>query len=139
MNDSHFMKIALYEAEKAYKKGEIPVGAVIVENNKVLAKGHNERCDKKIVTKHAEIIAIERANKKKKDWRLNNCSLYVTLEPCKMCMGAIEQARISRVIYATESIASYEADFVVQKINDDDLSDESSQLINACFKDLREK
>ncbi|MEG2848167.1 MAG: nucleoside deaminase [Bacilli bacterium] len=100
---NNFMKIAIKEAQKSYHNNDVPVGAVIVKNNKVIAKGHNQKEQKKIVTKHAEIIAIEKACKKLKTWHLENCILYVTLEPCMMCCGAIIQSRIYKIIYATES------------------------------------
>ena len=95
-----YMEIAFKEAKKALKTDDVPVGAVIVENGKIIAKAHNTREKKKLVTRHAEINAVEKACKKKKNWYLNDCELYVTLEPCKMCMGAIEQARIKTIIYA---------------------------------------
>ena len=95
-----YMEIAFKEAKKALKTDDVPVGAVIVEKGKIIAKAHNTKEKKKLVTRHAEINAVEKACKKKKNWYLNECELYVTLEPCKMCMGAIEQARIKRVIYA---------------------------------------
>jgi len=98
-----YMQIALMEAQKAYKKGEIPVGAVIVKNGKIIAKAHNLKESKKLSTAHAEILVINRACKKLKNWRLKGCELYVTLEPCMMCSGAIIQSRISTVIYGTES------------------------------------
>ena len=101
-----YMNIALKEAKKAYKKGEIPVGAVIVKNNKIIAKGHNLKEKKKMSTGHAEILVINKACKKLKNWRLNDCELYVTLEPCMMCSGAIIQSRISTVIYGTENLNS---------------------------------
>ncbi len=95
-----YMELAFKEAKKSIKTSDVPVGAVIVEKGQVIAKSHNTKEKKKIVTRHAEINAVEKACKKKKNWYLNNCELYVTLEPCKMCMGAIEQARIKKVIYA---------------------------------------
>lgn len=98
-----YMQIALKEAKKAYKKGEIPVGAIIVKDGKIIAKAHNLKESKKISTAHAEILVINKACKKIKNWRLNGCELYVTLEPCMMCSGAIIQSRISTVIYGTES------------------------------------
>lgn len=98
-----YMKLALKEATKAYKKGEIPVGAVIVKNGKVIARAHNLRESKKMSTAHAEILVINKACKKLKNWRLKGCELYVTLEPCMMCSGAIIQSRISTVIYGTEN------------------------------------
>ena len=93
----HFMEEALKEAKKAYDKLEIPVGAVIVKDGKVIARGHNVKEEKKDTTKHAEIIAIQKASKKLDNWRLNDCEMYVTLEPCSMCAGAIIQSRIKKV------------------------------------------
>ena len=93
----HFMEEALKEAKKAYDKLEIPVGAVIVKNGKVIARGHNVKEEKRDTTKHAEIIAIQKASKKLDNWRLNDCEMYVTLEPCSMCAGAIIQSRIKKV------------------------------------------
>ena len=98
MNEK-FMKEALKEAKKAYLKGEVPVGAVIVYNDKIIARGHNLKEKNIDVTAHAEIIAIKKAAKKLKTWRLNDCDLYVTLEPCAMCSGAIIQSRIHNLIF----------------------------------------
>ena len=94
-----YMELALKEAKKSLKTDDVPVGAVIVEKGKIIAKAHNTKEKNKIVTKHAEINAVEKACKKKKNWHLNNCELYVTLEPCEMCMGAIKSARIKKVFY----------------------------------------
>ena len=91
------MKLAYNEAHKAYKREEMPVGAVIVKNGKVIAKGYNKKEKTKNAIMHAEIIAIKKACKKNKDWRLNECTMYVTLEPCIMCMGAIVEARIKNI------------------------------------------
>ena len=99
-----FMQVALKEAKKAYKKLEIPVGAVIVKNGEIIAKAHNIKEEKKDTTKHAEIIAIQKASKKLESWRLNDCELYVTLEPCPMCAGAIIQSRIKKVYIGTLSV-----------------------------------
>lgn len=92
-----FMKQALKEAQKAYDKLEIPVGAVIVKDGKIIARAHNIKELKNDTTKHAEIIAIQKASKKLGAWRLNDCEMYVTLEPCPMCAGAIIQARIKKL------------------------------------------
>ena len=92
-----FMKEALKEAKKAYKKLEIPVGAVIVKDGKIIARGHNLKETKEDTTKHAEIIAIQKASKKLSAWRLIDCEMYVTLEPCAMCAGAIINSRIKKV------------------------------------------
>lgn len=96
-----YMKSALNEAKKAYKKGEIPVGAVIVKNNKIIARGYNQKEQFQDTTKHAEIIAIQKASKKLKSWRLLDCDMYVTLEPCSMCAGAIINARIKNLYIGT--------------------------------------
>ena len=93
----HFMKEALKEARKAYEKLEVPVGAVIVKDNKIIARAHNLKETKQSTIRHAEIIAIEKASKKLNNWRLNNCEMYVTLEPCPMCAGAIINSRINKV------------------------------------------
>ena len=93
-----FMKEALKEAKKAYEKLEVPVGAVIVSNGKIIARAHNLKESKKDTTKHAEILAIEKASKKLEAWRLLDCEMYVTLEPCSMCAGAIINARIKKYI-----------------------------------------
>lgn len=98
MNEE-FMKIALLEARKAFKKGEVPIGAVVVKDGKVLAKAHNTRQRSKNAVNHAEIIAISKACKKNRDWRLENAEIYVTLEPCPMCAGAIANARIETCYY----------------------------------------
>lgn len=92
-----FMKEALKEAKKAYEKLEVPVGAVIVKDGKIIARGHNLKETKKDTTKHAEIIAIEKASKKLGAWRLLDCEMYVTLEPCSMCAGAMINSRIQKL------------------------------------------
>ena len=92
---------ALKEAKKAYKKLEIPVGAVIVKNGEIIARGHNLKETKKDTTKHAEIIAIQKASKALNAWRLEDCEMYITLEPCTMCAGAIINARIKKVYIGT--------------------------------------
>ena len=97
-----YMEIALKEANKSLKSDDVPVGAVIVENNKIISKGHNTKEKTHLITRHAEINAIEKACKKKKTWHLDKCILYVTLEPCPMCMEVIKQARIKCIIYAAE-------------------------------------
>ena len=96
-----FMQEALKEARKAYKKLEIPVGTVIVRDGEIIAKAHNIKEEKKDTTKHAEILAIQKASKKLGTWRLNDCEMYVTLEPCPMCAGAIIQARLKKIYIGT--------------------------------------
>lgn len=98
MKDDYYMNIAINEAQKAYKKDEIPVGVVIVKNDKIVAKGYNKRNKSNKVKDHAEIIAIDKANRRLRNWRLEDCEIYITLEPCPMCASAIEQARIKRII-----------------------------------------
>ena len=101
MNEEEYMKIALNEAKKAYNKLEVPVGAIIVKDGKIIAKAYNEKEERKDTTKHAEILAIQKASKKLKTWRLYDCDMYVTLEPCSMCAGALIQARIRKVYIGT--------------------------------------
>ena len=113
-NDEYYMNLALKEAKKANLKGEIPIGAVIVKNGQVVSKGHNLKESKKNVIKHAEIIAIEKACAKLDNWRLLDCTIYVTMFPCPMCASAINQSRISRIVYGT--IPEYVNKEVVDKI-----------------------
>ena len=98
-NKINHMKIALDEAYKALKKDEVPVGAIIVRNGKVIAKAYNKREKSRDATAHAEILAIRKACKKLKDFRLNDCEMYVTMEPCAMCMGAILNARLGKLYF----------------------------------------
>ena len=100
--DIRFMELALKEARKAEKIDEVPVGAVIVKGDKVVSKAHNLTERKKDATRHAEIIVIEKASKKLKSWRLNGCEIYVTVEPCAMCAGAIANARIDKVYFGAK-------------------------------------
>lgn len=96
------MELAIKQAKKAYKKGEVPVGAVIVKDGKIISKAYNLVEKKKNATLHAEIIAISKASKKLKNWRLIDCEMYVTLEPCSMCMSAIELSRIKKLYFLIE-------------------------------------
>ncbi len=100
--DLKFMKEALKEAEKAAQKGEVPIGAVIVKDGRIISRGHNLRESRQDPLAHAEMIAIYKAAKKLNNWRLTGCTLYVTVEPCPMCAGAILQSRIDRLVYGTE-------------------------------------
>jgi len=102
MNE-YYMNVAIKEAKKAYKYEEVPVGAVIVKDNKIITKAYNKKEKTKNVTKHAEIIAISKACKKLKNWRLEDCTIYVTMEPCMMCSGAIEQSRIKKIVYGVKN------------------------------------
>ena len=101
-DDNYYMSLALKEASKAYLEDEVPVGAVLVVGDKVIAKAHNERQKKHDVLGHAEVKVIQKASKKLNAWILDNATLYVTLEPCLMCAGAILQASIKRVVFATK-------------------------------------
>ena len=98
-----FMKEALIEAEKSLAFDEVPVGAVIVRNEKILARAHNLKNKSNSSLAHAEILAINKASKKIQNWRLNDCDIYVTLEPCPMCASAIKQSRIKNIYYGVES------------------------------------
>lgn len=99
--EEFYMMEALKEAKKAYKKLEVPVGAVIVKNGEIIARAHNLKELKNDTTKHAELLAVQKASKKLEAWRLEDCEMYVTLEPCTMCAGALINARIKRVIIGT--------------------------------------
>lgn len=99
--EEKFMKQALKEAKKAYDKLEVPVGVVIVKDGKIIARAHNIKEEKQDTTRHAEIIAIQKASKKLQNWRLTDCEMYVTLEPCSMCAGALIQSRIKKVYIGT--------------------------------------
>lgn len=97
----YFMNEALKEAKKAYEKLEVPVGAIIVKDNKIIARAYNQKETKNDTTKHAEILAIQKASKKLKAWRLIDCEMYITLEPCSMCAGAIINSRIKKIYIGT--------------------------------------
>ena len=105
-NDVKYMKIALSEAQSAFDNAEVPVGAVVVKDGEIIASAHNLREREKIATAHAELLAIEKACRALGTWRLSGCTLYVTLEPCPMCAGAIVNSRIDRVVFgASDSVA----------------------------------
>jgi len=97
-SNEKFMKQALKEAKKAYEINEVPIGCVIVLNEKIIARGYNRRNIDKNTLSHAELIAIKKASKKMGDWRLEDCTMYITLEPCQMCAGAIVQSRMKKVV-----------------------------------------
>ncbi len=97
-SDEKYMKEAIKQAGKAADAGDVPIGCVIVHENRIIARGYNKRNARKTTLAHAELIAIEKASKKLGDWRLEECTMYITLEPCQMCAGAIVQARIPRVV-----------------------------------------
>jgi len=101
--NNFYMKLALKQAKKALKYNEVPVGAVIIKQGKIISQAYNKREKNKDTTKHAEIIAISKACKKLKNWRLDDCEIYVTMEPCMMCSGAIQQSRIKKIVYGTKN------------------------------------
>jgi tRNA(adenine34) deaminase len=103
-DDIYFMNLALKEAKKAQLIDEVPIGCVVTKDNKVIAKGHNMRESKKDPLGHAEIVAIKKASKKLDSWRLEGCNIYITIEPCLMCTGAIIQSRISKIIYGADDL-----------------------------------
>ena len=144
-----FMKEALKEAKKAYDKLEVPVGAVIVKNGKIIARGYNQKETKKDTIKHAEIIAIEKASKKLDSWRLNDCEMYVTLEPCPMCAGAIINSRIKKIYIGTldektgacGSVLNLFKDYKFNhevEVEKGIMKDECEKILKEFFKELRE-
>lgn len=98
MTDEKYMREALKQAKKAYLLGEVPIGCVIVYQDKIIGRGYNRRNTNKTTLAHAELTAINKASKNMGDWRLEDCTIYITLEPCQMCSGAIVQARIKRAV-----------------------------------------
>lgn len=148
-NDEFFMTLALDEARAACLTGDIPVGAVIVRGNEVIARGRNRREIDGSAIAHAEILAIEEACKGLASWRLSECTLYVTLEPCPMCAGAIVNSRISRVVYgATDSVSGCVGSVLdlnaypfnhAFEVTSGVLADESIQLLRDFFEDKRRK
>ena len=145
-----FMKEALKEAKKAYEKLEVPVGCVIVKDGKIIARAHNIKELSNDTTKHAEILAIQKASKKLGAWRLLDCDMYVTLEPCSMCAGAIINSRISNLYYgasdektgAVGSVLNLFDDYTFNhKVNYEKgiLKDECENILKSFFKELRQK
>ena len=142
-----FMKEALKEAKKAYSKLEVPVGAVIVKDGKIIARGYNQKEKKKDTVEHAEIIAIKKASKKLNAWRLTDCEMYVTLEPCPMCAGAIINARIPRLVYGASDPKAGSCGSVVNlfelpynhkpELVNGVLQEECSQILKEFFQNLR--
>lgn len=146
--NNKFIKMALSEAKKAYKINEVPVGAVIVKDNEVIAKAYNLREKNKSSLSHAEILCIKKACKKLDSWRLDGCDMYVTLEPCAMCAGALTQARINKVYIGAKdpkngcvgSIANILEINTTHKVNYEYLEDveECSTILTKFFKKIRE-
>ena len=149
-SDSYYMKKALKCAEKAALIDEVPVGAVIVKDDKIIASAYNTRESKNDALGHAEINATRKANKKLKAWRLDGCTIYVTVEPCIMCGGALIQARVDRIVYGTKdlkggafgsSINILEAENINHhpKITSGVLEEECAEIIKKYFKNKRKQ
>ena len=148
--EEKFMKEALKEAYKAYGKEEVPVGAIIVKEGKIIARAHNLKESKKDTICHAEILAIQKASKKLKSWRLEDCEMYVTLEPCSMCAGALIQSRIKKVYIGTMDYKTGACGSVLNLLKDYKfnhtvdikigiLKEECEKLLQDFFKELRKK
>ena len=143
-----FMMEALKEAKKAYDKLEVPVGSVIVKEGKIIARAHNLKETKTDTTKHAEILAIQKASRKLKSWRLLDCDMYVTLEPCSMCAGAMINSRIRKIYIGTQDAKTGAVGSVFNLFNDYTfnhkveaetgiLKDECESILQQFFKELR--
>ncbi len=140
MDEEGYMREAIKQAKKAYKNNEIPIGAVIVCENKIISKGYNQKEIKNVSTGHAEIVAIEKACKVKKNWRLSECTIYVTLEPCMMCYGAILESRIKNVVYILKRKDEHKFDIKNSgEMLDNKLKEEYEVILNDFFEKLRNK
>lgn len=150
MNDEQFMKEAIKQAKKAYKQDEVPIGCVIVQNGEIIARAYNKRNKKRNPLAHAEIMAINKASKVLEDWRLEDCTMYITLEPCQMCAGAIVQARIPKVVIGSMNPKAGCAGSIlnllqVQAFNHQVelvkgvLEEECTNMLQEFFKELRDK
>ena len=146
--DNFFMEQALLEAKKAYKIKEVPIGAVVECNGEIIGRGFNRRESDNDPTAHAEMIAIREAAQTLDDWRLEGCSIYVTVEPCLMCAGAIQKARLKRLVYGTESDKDGAFGTLIDILQDNRLNhqveiksgvmlEECRDLIKKFFKELR--
>lgn len=149
-SDEKFMRAAIREAKKAYALGEVPIGCVLVADGKIIARGYNRRTTDHNTLSHAETNAIRKASKKTGDWRLEQCTLYVTLEPCQMCAGAIVQARIPKVVIGAMNpkagcagsllnLLQFPAFNHQVEIETDVLQEECSALLTDFFAELRNK
>lgn len=145
-----FMKEAIRQAQKAYALDEVPIGCVIVYEGKIIARGYNRRNTDKNTLSHAELTAIKKASKKLGDWRLEGCTMYITLEPCQMCAGAIVQARVSEVVIGSMNPKAGCAGSVLNilqmeefnhqvTVTRDVLKEECSRMLSQFFQELREK
>lgn len=147
--DEKFMKQAIKQAKKAYAIGEVPIGCVIVHDGKIIGRGYNRRTIDKNTLAHAEIQAIRKACKKMNDWRLEECTMYVTLEPCQMCSGAIVQSRMTRVVVGCMNPKAGCAGSILNLLQMEEfnhqveleigvLEEECSQMMKSFFKELRD-
>ena len=150
MEKSFYMNEALKEARKAYEKGETPIGAVIVKDGEIISRAHNLTEELNDCTAHAEILAIRKASEKLGGWRLINCDLYVTMEPCIMCSGAIVQSRIKKLIIGTKHIKNLniekQHEFKIDYYKDNNiqitfgvLEEDCSTILQEFFKNLRKR
>lgn len=146
--DEKYMSLALKEAKKAYKLGEVPIGCVIVYEGKIIGRGYNRRNTDKNTLSHAEIIAIRKASKVIGDWRLEGCTMYVTLEPCQMCSGAIVQSRMDKVVIGAMNPKAGCAGSIFNMLNEpkfnhqvetvyDVLNEKCTEILQSFFKELR--
>ena len=148
--DERYMKEAIRQAKKAYKLGEVPIGCVIVYEDRIIGRGYNRRTIDKNTIAHAETIAIRKASKKMDDWRLEDCTMYVTLEPCQMCSGAIVQSRMKKVVIGCMNPKAGCAGSILNLLQMEEfnhqveievgvLGEECSEMMKQFFKELREK
>jgi tRNA(adenine34) deaminase len=149
-SDDEFMREALKEASKAARQGEVPVGAVVVKDGKVIGRGHNLTEKKQSALTHAELVALGKASKKLKSWRLIDCDLYVTLEPCTMCAGAIVLSRIRNLVYGTTDPKAGAVDSTARVMENEKLNhrvkvtrgvlkEECAGVLTDFFKEVRRK
>ncbi len=148
--DEKYMKEAIRQAKKAEDIGDVPIGCVIVSDGKIIARGYNKRNKNKTVLAHAELLAMSKACRKIGDWRLENCTMYITLEPCQMCAGAIVQARVSRVVIGSMNPKAGCGGSVLNLLEMQEfnhqvdvtrgvLEEECSEMLSAFFRKLRQK
>lgn len=148
--DENYMQSAIEEAKNAAAAGEVPIGAVLVHENKIIAKGCNQREAEQTTLSHAELFTIQAGNKKLGSWRLEDCTLYVTLEPCPMCAGAIVQSRIKRVVYGASDPKAGCAGTLMNLLQEERfnhqvevtqgvLQEECATLLKGFFKNMRER
>ncbi len=148
--DEKFMKEAIRQAKKAEAIGDVPIGCVIVRDDRIIARGYNKRNKNKTVLAHAELLAMSKACRKAGDWRLEDCTMYITLEPCQMCAGAIVQARIPRVVIGSMNPKAGCGGSILNLLQMKEfnhqvevtrgvLEEECSEMLSAFFRKLRQK